>query len=80
MLSIGQRCVSVTGLRWLDLSLPMAREDSYFTGWPEDVVQRLGTMGVIANGGGPEEFATSIREQRDRLAAAAKALGLKAAQ
>lgn len=46
----------------------------------QDVVQRLGTMGVIANGGGPEEFATSIREQRDRLAAAAKALGLKAAQ
>jgi tripartite-type tricarboxylate transporter receptor subunit TctC len=45
----------------------------------EDVVQRLGTMGVIANAGGPQEFATSIREQRDRLAAAAKALGLKAA-
>jgi len=44
------------------------------------VVQRLGTMGVIANAGGPEEFAISIREQRDRLATAAKALGLKAAQ
>jgi hypothetical protein len=37
-------------------------------------------MGVIANAGGLEEFAISIREQRDRLATAAKALGLKAAQ
>ncbi len=50
VLSIGQRCVSVTGLRWLDLSLPMAREDSYFTGWPEDVVQRLGS-GVVGISG-----------------------------
>jgi tripartite-type tricarboxylate transporter receptor subunit TctC len=46
----------------------------------QDVVQRLSTMGVIANAGGPEQFAASIREQRDRLAVAAKALGLKAAQ
>jgi tripartite-type tricarboxylate transporter receptor subunit TctC len=46
----------------------------------QEIVQRLGKMGVIANVGGPEEFAASMREQRDRLAAAAKALGLKAAQ
>jgi tripartite-type tricarboxylate transporter receptor subunit TctC len=46
----------------------------------QEVEQRLRTMGVIANAGGPEQFAASIREQRDRLAAAAKALGLKAAQ
>lgn len=45
-----------------------------------DVVQRLSKMGLIANAGGPTEFAASIQEQRDRLAAAAKALGLKAAQ
>ena len=45
-----------------------------------DVVQRLSKMGLIANAGGPAEFATSIQEQRDLLAAAAKALGLKAAQ
>ena len=45
-----------------------------------DVVQRLSKMGLIANAGSPAEFAASIQEQRDRLAAAAKALGLKAAQ
>jgi tripartite-type tricarboxylate transporter receptor subunit TctC len=44
------------------------------------LVQRLSTMGLIANAGGPAEFATSIQEQRDRLAAAAKTLGLKASQ
>ena len=46
----------------------------------QEIVQRLGKMGVIANAGGPEEFTTSMREQRDRLSVAAKALGLKAAQ
>jgi tripartite-type tricarboxylate transporter receptor subunit TctC len=45
-----------------------------------DVVQRLSKMGLIANAGGPAAFAASIQEQRDRLAAAAKTLGLKAAQ
>ena len=46
----------------------------------QQVVEQLRTMGVIANAGGPEQFAVSIREQRELLAAAAKALGLKAAQ
>lgn len=41
VLSIGQRCISLIGLRWLDLSLPMAREDSYFQHWPDDVMQRI---------------------------------------
>jgi tripartite-type tricarboxylate transporter receptor subunit TctC len=45
-----------------------------------EIVQRLGKMGVIVNAGDPDEFTVSIREQRDRLAAAARALGLKAAQ
>jgi tripartite-type tricarboxylate transporter receptor subunit TctC len=45
-----------------------------------EVVERLSKMGLIANAGNPAEFATSIREQRVGLAAAAKALGLKAAR
>jgi hypothetical protein len=45
-----------------------------------EVVQRLSKMGLIAHAGGPAEFSASIQEQRDRVAAAAKALGLKAAQ
>ena len=45
-----------------------------------DVVQRLSKMGLIANAGSPAEFSASIKEQSDRLAVAAKALGLKAAQ
>jgi hypothetical protein len=42
VLSVGQQCISLTGLRWLDFSLPMAKEDSYFQHWPEDVMRRLG--------------------------------------
>jgi hypothetical protein len=36
--------------------------------------------GQIANAGGPAEFAASMQEQRERLAIAAKELGLKPAQ
>jgi tripartite-type tricarboxylate transporter receptor subunit TctC len=46
----------------------------------EDFVQRLGTMGLIANPGGPAEFAASIQEQRDQLASVARTLGLQAGQ
>lgn len=46
VISIGQRCISLVGLRWLDLSLPMAREDSYFQPWPEEVMARLG-QGIV---------------------------------
>lgn len=42
VLSVGQHCVALTGLRWLDFSLPMAKEDSYFQHWPEDVMWRVG--------------------------------------
>jgi hypothetical protein len=36
--------------------------------------------GQVANAGGPAEFAAAMQEQRDRLAIAAKELGIKAAQ
>jgi tripartite-type tricarboxylate transporter receptor subunit TctC len=45
-----------------------------------DFVEKLNVTGQIANAGGPAEFAASMQEQRERLAVAAKELGLKAAQ
>lgn len=42
VLSVEQHCIALTGLRWLDLSLPMAREDSYFEHWPDDAMQAIG--------------------------------------
>lgn len=47
VLSIGQRCISLIGLRWFDLSLRMAREDSYFQHWPQDVIERV-ARGIVA--------------------------------
>lgn len=38
----GDQCVSVTGIRWLDLSLSRAREDSYFQHWPKQALDALG--------------------------------------
>jgi len=51
VLSIGTRCLSVTGLRWLDLSLARSREDSYFQHWPSEAVAALGTafVGITSN-------------------------------
>jgi len=46
----------------------------------KDVVQRMATLGLVVNPGGPAEFAASIREQREQLARVATVLGLKAAQ
>lgn len=37
------RCASVTGIRWLDLSLPWSVHDSYFRAWPRHVLEALGT-------------------------------------
>jgi len=37
----GESCVSLTGMRWMDLSRPMAVDDSYFSIWPEKPLQRL---------------------------------------
>jgi hypothetical protein len=45
-----------------------------------DFAEKLTVTGQIANAGGPAEFAASMQEQRERLAIAAKELGLKAAQ
>jgi hypothetical protein len=43
VLSSAGQCVSVTALRWLDLSRATAREDSYFQAWPEEALAELGT-------------------------------------
>src|SRR5215467_13152330 len=45
-----------------------------------DFGEKLSVTGQIANAGGPAEFAASMQEQRERLAIAAKELGLKPAQ
>jgi hypothetical protein len=51
VLTLGTQCVAVTGLRWLDLARPMAREDSYFKHWPAAVLAALGdgTIGISSN-------------------------------
>lgn len=45
-----------------------------------DIAARLGNTGQIVTIEGPSEFANSVQEQRDKLAALAKILGVKAAQ
>src|SRR5262249_42952563 len=45
-----------------------------------DFGDKLSVTGQIANAGGPAEFPAAMQEQRDRLAIAAKELGLKPAQ
>jgi tripartite-type tricarboxylate transporter receptor subunit TctC len=49
-------------------------------GQEPDFVEKLNVTGQIANAGGPAEFAAAMQEQRERLAVAAKELGLKTAQ
>jgi hypothetical protein len=51
VLTLGTQCVAVTGLRWLDLTQAMAREDSYFKHWPSSAVAALGdgTVGISSN-------------------------------
>ncbi len=44
------------------------------------IAARLASFGTIMNIRGPAEFASIIQEQRDKLAALAKTLGIKAAQ
>lgn len=46
VLSIGGLCVSVSGLRWLNLSDLAAREDSYFKAWPAEAMALLGGSSV----------------------------------
>jgi hypothetical protein len=42
VLTLGRCCISVTGVRWLDLSLARWRDDSYFRAWPEDALASIG--------------------------------------
>ncbi|MEY4550343.1 MAG: hypothetical protein RL685_6538 [Pseudomonadota bacterium] len=51
VLTAGTACISVTALRWLDLSTARSREDSYFKPWPTDALQVLGrgVVGVSSN-------------------------------
>ena len=51
VLSVKQRCISVVGLRWFDLSLAMDREDSYFLPWPKATLDSLrdNIIGVPSN-------------------------------
>src|SRR5262249_40659622 len=44
------------------------------------IAKRLGDTGQILSSQGPAEFAKSVDEQREKLAALAKVLGIKAAQ
>jgi tripartite-type tricarboxylate transporter receptor subunit TctC len=44
------------------------------------IPKRLGDIGTLMNIRGPDEFAASVDEQRDKLAVLAKVLGLKAVQ
>lgn len=45
-----------------------------------DFGEKLSVTGQIANPGGPAEFAAAMQEQRERLAIAAKELGIRPAQ
>jgi len=47
----GEECVSVTGIRWLDLSQRMFMEDSYFSTWPSHCLDALRgrAVGVSSN-------------------------------
>jgi tripartite-type tricarboxylate transporter receptor subunit TctC len=44
------------------------------------IAARLGATGQVVDVRGPAEFAASIKEQHDKLADIAQALGIKAAQ
>lgn len=51
VLMFGARCVSVVGMRWIDLSLDMWRDDSYFKPWPRRSLADLGNrmIGISSN-------------------------------
>jgi tripartite-type tricarboxylate transporter receptor subunit TctC len=66
-------------------SLPMAIRERIAADVREIVMQpdfaeKLAVTGQIANGSGPAEFAAAMQDQSDRLAVAAKDLGLKMAE
>lgn len=47
----GESLVSVTGVRWMDLSRPTSIDDSYFRVWPEESLRRLAgvQLGISSN-------------------------------
>ena len=48
--------------------------------WRSVIGERLAATGQVLNLGGPAEFAAATEEQRARIAASAKDLGIKATQ
>jgi tripartite-type tricarboxylate transporter receptor subunit TctC len=44
------------------------------------IAARLATTGQVVNPGGPAEFATAVKEQRDKVAGVAQALGIRPKQ
>jgi hypothetical protein len=40
-LFLGDDCVGLSGYRWLDLSLSLARKDSYFAPWPPELLDEI---------------------------------------
>jgi hypothetical protein len=86
VVSVGSQCIAVTGLRWLNLSLAVAREDSYFMPWPEEAMRQLGSSVVGISGnttiqsdwrGSLIEPALPIAEETTPLALATMALTLR---
>jgi hypothetical protein len=68
VLSVGKSCVSVTGVRWLDLALARSREDSYFAHWPKDALAALGSVPVCITSNTivhPEWRRTVVEPPRD---------------
>lgn len=51
VVSTGGRCISLMGLRCLDLSLARTRDDSYFEPWPNEIMASLKdhVVGVTSN-------------------------------
>jgi len=51
VLCSGARCISVTGLRFVDRAQPLGREDSYFKVWPSEAIEAIGDqlLGISSN-------------------------------
>jgi hypothetical protein len=47
VLSLGDDCLSVTALRWIDLSVDADCEDSYFRPWPKQALAEVGARPVV---------------------------------
>jgi hypothetical protein len=40
-LFVGEECIGLSGYRWVDLSLPFHRADSYFAAWPAKLLEHI---------------------------------------